>query len=174
MFLKIGTISKTHGLKGEVKVYSSTSFAKQRYKKGNKVYIEDNGEYKEFTVRSFHNIDPLFDCVAFEELPTINDVEKYLKKDLYAVKEEMNLSKSTFFYCDLENCSIIDSKNNVVGIVVKVEEFPAQLTLKCKKISSDSDFFYVPFIDYFIKNVDISEKKITIKEIEGLLWNSKS
>ena len=38
-YLTLGKIVKTIGLKGELKVYSSTDFGAKRYLKGNKVFL---------------------------------------------------------------------------------------------------------------------------------------
>ena len=38
-YLKVGQILKTQGLKGEVRVFSTTSFKDIRYKKGNELFI---------------------------------------------------------------------------------------------------------------------------------------
>jgi len=164
MNLKLGTITKTVGLKGEVKVYSTTSLASRRYKKGNKVYV---GETL-LTIKSYRKLNSDFDVVSFEELPTIESVEPLLKKDILAEKDDSILKKNEFYYVDLENSDIYANNKNI-GKVVSVEEFPSQITLKCK--TNDDKEFYVPFIPQFIFNVDIENKKIDINLIEGMLWD---
>ena len=49
-FLSLGVILKTRGLKGEVKVKSTTDFASTRYKKNAKVFLYD--EKSEQTVEA--------------------------------------------------------------------------------------------------------------------------
>ena len=43
-YLLLGKISKPHGLKGEVKIFSNTDFAKLRYQKGNVVFLLSNNQ----------------------------------------------------------------------------------------------------------------------------------
>ena len=63
--LIIGTILKTQGLKGCVKVFSQTDFAPTRYKKGNNVYIETKqGEEIKVTVSDYYFYQG-FDYVTF-------------------------------------------------------------------------------------------------------------
>jgi len=38
-WFKVGKIVNTHGVKGEVRIVSTTDFADERYEKGNKLYI---------------------------------------------------------------------------------------------------------------------------------------
>ena len=53
------------------------------------------------------------------------------------------------------------------NLVKEVEEFPAQITLRVKSLKGKD--FFVPFIEAFIKNVDVESKKIIIHFMEGML-----
>ena len=48
-----------------------------------------------------------------------------------------------------------------------MEEYPSTITLRIKR-KNNKDFF-VPFVNEFIKKVDIVKKEIIIKVIEGML-----
>ena len=69
-YLTVGTIVKTVGLKGEVKVYPSTSFRDSRFKKGSHLFIidKDNNVLRELTVK-VHRINGSLDQLTFEEVP---------------------------------------------------------------------------------------------------------
>lgn len=166
MYLKLGTIVKQVGLKGELKIYSTTSFAKERFKKGNKVFILINNQYKEFTVKTFRVLNSDFIVVSFEEMSNIEATQDVLKCDLFALKDENILSENQYFYVDLIGCKLISQTGENVGEVIGIEEFPAQTTLSC--IQNGKKYF-VPFISQFILSVDIENKVITINVIEGLL-----
>lgn len=166
MYLKLGTIVKQVGLKGELKIYSTTSFAKERFKKGNKVFILINNQYKEFTVKSFRVLNSDFIVVSFDEMQNIEATKDVLKCDLFALKDENILSENQYFYIDLIGCKLISQTGENVGEVIGIEEFPAQTALSC--IQNGKKYF-IPFISQFILNVDIKNKVITINVIEGLL-----
>ena len=91
------------------------------------------------------------------------------------MKDESILLKNEFYYDDLKDLKVYDEDKKEVGITIEIEEFPANLTLKIKTIEGKISF--VPFNDFFIKNVDLDElfnidlenKTITIHVIEGLL-----
>ena len=72
-----------------------------------------------------------------------------------------------YYFSDLEKCEVFDEDNNLLGKVIKVEEFPAQITLRVK--SKSGKVFFVPFIEQFIIDVNIIDKSIKIKVIEGML-----
>ena len=168
MYLKLGTIVKQVGLKGELRIYSTTSFAKERFKKGNKAFILINGEYKEFTVNTFRVLNSDFIVVSFVELPNLDATKDFLKCEIFALKDQSILSKNQYFYVDLIGCKLLSQNNEDIGKVIGIEEFPAQTTLEC--ICKDKKY-YVPFIDQFILNVDVVNKIIVVNVIEGLLWN---
>ena len=52
-FIEIGKIVNTHGLKGELKIESWSSFDDIRYEKGNIVYLNIHDEYVPFTVATY-------------------------------------------------------------------------------------------------------------------------
>lgn len=166
MYLKIGTIVKQVGLKGEVRVYSTTTFANKRYKKGNTLYIKMDNEYIPVTVNSYRKLNSTFDVVSFNEFGDTHSTDQLLKKEIFGIKDQKYLCKNEFYYDDLLNCQIV-SNDEIVGIVIGIEEFPAQLTLKCT--SSKSVIFFIPFIPEFIKTIDIQNKKIFVELIEGML-----
>ena len=168
-YLKIGKIIDNHGLDGTLKVFNTTDSPKKRYAKGNKVYLynETTDERIEMTVEGFR----LSGQIAFVKLEGINnpeDAKVFKGFEIHTIKDRNDLQVGYYFYDDLVDCTIIDQTKNELGKVIKVEEFPAQITLRVKR-QNGKDFF-VPFVKQFIKKVDIENKKIYIEVIEGMLW----
>ena len=166
-YLTVGRIVKTVGLKGEVKVYPTTHFRGSRFKKSNHVFIFLNNEYKKLIIRS-HRENGNLDIIAFEGLNKIDDVEVYVQKDLFVLKDDSFLANGQYFFVDLENCNVYDEENNYIGKVKKIEEYSSYSTLRISR-ERNKDVL-IPFVKTFIKSVDINEKKIIVKVIEGLLW----
>ena len=167
-YLKIGKIIDSHGLDGTFKVFNTTDSPKKRYAKGNKVYLynESTDERLELTVERFR----LSGQIAFVKLEGIDNPESakdFKGFEIHTIKDRNDLEVGYYFYEDLVGCAIIDQNKNELGKVSKVEEFPAQITLRVKR-SNGKDFF-VPFVKQFIKKVDIDAKKIHIEVIEGML-----
>ncbi len=166
--VELGRIVDSFGLCGDVKILSSTSFADKRYQIGNHVILENpkTKQQETLTVIAYRNqLD--IDIVRFNE---INTKEDALAKKGYLIKAEKDLSllnKNEFYYSDLESCKVIDQDKKELGTVIKVEEFPAQVTLRVK--STTGKEFFVPFVKAFIRNVNIFNKTIEINVIEGML-----
>lgn len=167
-YLTLGKIIKTRGLKGVVKVFSMTDFAKQRYKKGNKVYLynEHTDTRIEATVESY-STNGQVDLVSFKEFIDINMVEKYLGYFIQIKKDEAPKLQSGYYYhSDLIGCSIINQENATIGKVIKVEEFTAQKSLRIEL--ENGKHFLLPFVEPFIKNIDIKNKVINVELIKGM------
>ena len=54
-YLKLGKIIDTFSLDGSVKIFSTTTNQDIRFKKGKKIYIAIEDEYKDFTVNSYRH-----------------------------------------------------------------------------------------------------------------------
>ena len=157
----VGKIVGTHGIKGELKVKSDTSF--DRFKKGNKLYIEKE---EEITINS-HRQHKGMELITINNLTNINDVLCYVGKDLYVPHNREELEDGEFYYEDLIGLDCYDSKDNLIGTVVDLQEVPQGLILEIK---SSVKTILVPFVDEFIVDIDLDNNKLSINEIEGLLW----
>ncbi len=163
---KIGRIVNKKGLKGEVKVISSSDFKDIRFKKGNKLFIDLDGKYKELTVSNWY-VHKNFDIVKFKEFNYVDEVENIINLDLFG--EELNndvLEEDEFFFEDLLNFQIIEDEN-CVGKVVEIFDQVGKTYLKIEK--KDSSKVLLPYVDEFIKEVNLEENKLIIKTIPGLL-----
>ena len=164
-FLTVGRIIKTVGLKGELKIFPTTSFSFARFKKGAILYIEANGEYRKVTVEAKRAKDK-FIILKFNELNDINEAEKYLGNFLLAEKDYSLLKKDEYFYEDLLNCTVYFDNGALIGLVYKIEEYGPYVTLRIKTNKKD---VLIPFVEQYLSNVDIASKKIVINYIEGLV-----
>ena len=167
-YLSLGKIVGPFEIDGTIRVFSTTDNASKRYKKGAEVFLYDEktGQHTKYVVISY-KMSGKFDLVKLEGINTPEKVDEYRNNEIHVLKDTSDLEVGYYFYSDLVGCKILDQNNNELGIVSKVEEFPAQITLRVKR-KNQKDFF-VPFIKQFIISVDIDNKSIIINVIEGLL-----
>ncbi len=167
-YLKVAKILSTVGLKGEVRVYTTSTFKNLRYKKGNSLfYMNENNEYIEIHIKNYRNKEGNIDYLTFEEFDSIEKVEFLLNKELFALKDYKNLKDNEYYYSDLISSTCFDEDNNELGIIKDIKEFNANVSIELKL--NNNKIIYIPFNDFFIKNVDITSKKVIIHVIEGLL-----
>lgn len=174
-YLTLGIIIDSFGVDGTLKIKSSTTKGNVRYKKGNVIFLvsPDQQERIELHVEKYRNSQG----IDFVKVNEINSLEEALSKKHYllqVIKDQNDLEKGEYFFSDLEGCLVIDNENKKeIGKVTTVEEFPAQITLRVKYMNNNKTFF-VPFIEDFIAEVDIENKKIYVNVCKGMLWELKS
>lgn len=168
-YITLGKIVGTFGIKGEVKVYSSSQFSSARYKKGNKVSLfnEKTKDIVTLTIKSYKS-NKNIDIISFEEFNNVNDVEKFINYLVQIEKNSATLPTGYYHYGDLKMCNVYDENDNLIGKVKDIEEYASYQTLRISR-NKDKDVL-VPFVKAFIKNVDLENKKIVIHVLEGLLW----
>lgn len=164
--LTIGRIINTRGLQGELKIASLTDFPMLRYRKGNTVFLEKNGDYIPLVVKHAHH-QPGIDFVQFKGFENINLVQDWMNLYLYAPKADLRLKHGNYFYEDLVGAKVIqDSNQHLYGEVLAVERIANRVNLRVKKI--DQSIMLIPFLDVFIRHVDIETKTIQVHLIEGM------
>ncbi|MCR5185312.1 MAG: ribosome maturation factor RimM [Bacilli bacterium] len=168
-YLLVGTIFDTFGLDGSLKVYSSSNNKDIRYKKGNVFLAVDKDgnerELKLISIRPSHQSANI-DILKFEGINNANEALLLKGYELRVKKDYKDLKEGYFFFSDLLGCDVI-SDGKKIGEVIKVEEFPAQVTLRAK--SNEGKEFFIPFVKAFIKHVDVENKTIDINYMEGML-----
>lgn len=156
----VGKIIGTHGIKGELKVKSDTSF--DRFKVGNVLYVEK--EYP-ITINSVRNHKD-FTLITVNSFTNINDVLDLVNKEIYVNHDRKELKDGEYYYEDIIGLDVFDSNNINRGVVNDIIEVPQGLLLEIKGQEKTS---LIPYVKEFIKEINLSEKKIVINEIEGLL-----
>lgn len=156
----VGKIVGTHGIKGELKVKSDTSF--DRFKKGNVLYIEK----EEKIIINSSRVHKGLHLITINGLTNINDVLMYVNKSIYVPHDRSELEEGEYYYEDLIGLICYDSNKEEIGEVIDLQEVPQGLILE---IRGKEKTILIPYVDEFIEEIDLDNKKILINEIEGLL-----
>lgn len=163
-YVIIGKIVNTFGIKGELKVATSTDFIDDRFLEGSSVYVGD--DYIEFVVKKHHNHKG-FELVTFKDNEDINLVEKYKNCYIYKAKKDIKpLENGEYYFSDLRDLDVYKN-NEIVGKVLRVEESIRNNNLR---ILSNNKEILIPYLPNFIEKVDLENKAIHIQNTEGLLW----
>lgn len=162
--VRIGKIVGTHALKGELKIRSLSDFNEERFQKGKEVFISFENKERAFTIVSvrMHKGNYL---VAFKDHLDINLVEKYIGCFVFATKEEVTLQEDEYFLEDILQCSVY-TKDTCLGKVIDVIDNGRHDILVIdhlgKKVS-------IPYVDAFVKEEDIENKRIVVELIRGMI-----
>ena len=165
--LRVGVISNTHGVRGEVKVFPTTDDA-NRFKKLKNVKLDTKKGYLDLEIQNVKFFKQ-FVIVKFKEFDNINDIEMYKGMDLYVTRDNaVKLAPNENFICDLVGCSIInDEDNSVIGELVDVMLTGANDVYVVK--TPDGKEVLIPVTKECVLDVDIDKKEILVHLLPGLL-----
>ena len=166
-YLRVGVISNTHGIRGEVKVFPTTDDV-NRFKKLKQVFVDTKKEYIELQPTSckfFKNMVIL----KFKGIDNINDVEKYKGMDLLVSREHaVPLEEGEYFIADLINLKVIDEDENEIGILDDVMQTGANDVYIIHLKDSGKEVL-LPVIDECVLDVNIEEGFVKVHILEGLI-----
>lgn len=165
-FLKVGVISSTHGVRGEVKVFPTTDDV-NRFKKLKTVYLDFRGErmlleitgvkfFKQFAILKFKGIDNL------------NDVETYKGCDLYVErKDAVPLKKDEYYIADLIGMKVLTEDGKIFGSLKDVLETGANDVYIVE--TEEYAEVLIPAIKDCILEVDVEGQRMVVHLLEGLI-----
>jgi len=164
-FFKVGIIASTHGLKGEVKVYPTTSDI-SRFNGLEDVIVDTGREHLVLGIQQVKFFKKMV-ILKFKGIDHINDVEKYKGKDLLVTRENaVELGEDEYFIADLIGLKVL-SDGGKTGILVDVIETGANdvYVVDFEEIGQ----VLIPAIKDCILKVDIEERQMEVHLIEGLI-----
>ncbi|MBM6618469.1 ribosome maturation factor RimM [Bacillus suaedaesalsae] len=168
-YFNVGKIVNTHGIRGEVRVISTTDFADERYVKGNTLYIfkENNADPIEVKI-SAHRVHKNFDLLMFDGYTTVNDVEKFKGATLKVSEDQLgDLNEGEFYYHEIIGCVVYSEEGLEIGKVKEIISTGANDVWVLQRIGEKD--VLIPYIEDVVKEIDVENKKIVIHLMEGLL-----
>lgn len=165
--ISIGKILNFHGIKGEVKL-GYTKGKEEQLQNLSVVYAKKSNENIELTIDSirFHKG---FAIVKFKEINSINEVMELKGSIIYTGKDLVSneLKEDEYLTSDLKGLEVFDTEGTKLGVVTGVAENGATDLLSVK--IRDKSTHLVPFVKELVPLVDIENKKIVVKNIDGLI-----
>ena len=165
-FLRVGVISSTHGVRGEVKVFPTTDDP-TRFKKLKEVILDTGREKKTLEieqVKFFKNQVIL----KFKGFANIDEIMPYKGRDLLISREEaLPLGENENFIADLIDMEVVTDEGETLGTLTDVLETGANDVYVVE--TSDGEEVLLPAIRDCILDVNAEEKRMTVHVLEGLL-----
>ena len=164
--LRVGVITTTHGIKGEVKVFPTTDDAK-RFLDLKRIYLDTGKELLSLEIEGVKFFKQ-FVILKFKGINSINDIEKYKNKDLLIDREDaVELEEGEFFIPDLIGLSVITEDGTPFGTLQDVMETGANDVFIVETL--DKKEVLLPYIDDCVKKIDLAEQTIMVHIMKGLL-----
>lgn len=165
-YLRVGVISSTHGIRGEVKVFPTTEDI-NRFKSLKEVILDTGKEYLNLEIQNvkfFKNMAIL----KFKGIDNINDIEKYKGKDLLVTRENaLPLEEGEYYVYDVLGSSVVTEDGKELG---ELKEILATGANDVYVVATpDRKELLIPSIPQCILNVDVEQKVVTVHLLEGMM-----
>lgn len=164
--LRVGVISSTHGVRGEVKVYPTTDDV-NRFKKLKTVILDTGREQMTLHiegVKFFKNMVIL----KFREFHNINDIEKYKGRDLLVTREQaVKLQPNENFIVDLIGLKVVTDEGKDFGTLKDVLQTGANDVYVIE--DQEGKEYLFPAIPQCVLDVNLEEQTVTVHIMDGLL-----
>ena len=163
--LRVGVITTTHGVRGEVKVFPTTDDP-QRFKKLKQVILDDGKQQIDLEISSVKFFKNMV-ILKFKGLDNINDVEKYKQADLLVTRENaVKLQPGEYFIVDLIGLKGISDEGEDLGVLSDVIQTGANDVYVFSK-EGQSDLL-VPKIPDCVKDINLEEGTVLVHLLPGL------
>lgn len=162
-YIFIGKIVSTHGIKGEIKIISDFDFKDKAFKINNNIYM--GKEKCEFIINSYRK-HKNYDMITLEGYNDINKVLPFINEFVYIKETDLLLDDNQYLDSSLIG---LDIYNNDIYLGKIVEIFSPSPNRKVIRFNNNSKYFLVPYMQNFVKTIDLSNKKVVLYSMEGVL-----
>lgn len=156
-YVNVGKIYTTHGLNGEVKVKSNFNYKYKIYVNGFNFYIGKDKEL--YKLRNYRKQNE-YDLLTFETLDNIDKVIKYRGSFLYILRSDIKVD--TYLNSDLIGLNVFYKNKNIGKVSGIFDAGHGNFII-------DISGVFIPKNENFIEKVDLKNKKMIVKNMEGLL-----
>ena len=164
--LKVGVITTTHGVRGEVKVYPTTD-GPERFLELEYVLLDTGRELRKLEIKNVKFFKNLV-ILKFKGVDNINDIEKYKGRDLWIPREEgQELEEDEYYIADLLGMSVVLEDGQEFGTLKDVMETGANDVYIID--SAEHGEVLLPAIKECILDVDLEKNVMTIHLMKGLI-----
>lgn len=161
----IGRVMKSHGIRGEVSIESTTDEPEIRFAVGEVLHGKQGKKEHTLTVKAVRPHKGRL-LIMFEEIPDRTMADSLRGTQFFAPPLETPEGEDGFYDYELEGLRVIhDGKD--IGEVTGVMDGPTQSLLEVRLESGKEAL--IPFVEEIVPEVDLDEGTCTITPPDGLL-----
>lgn len=165
-YVRVGVISSTHGVKGEVKVFPTTDDP-ERFKKLKQVIIETGKDREALEIQGVKFFKNMV-ILKFKGYDNINEIEKHKGRDLLIPREQaVELLPNENFIFDLIGLCVVTDSGEDLGTLTDILKTGANDVYVVKK--KDGKEVLLPAIPDCVLDVNLEEGRVTVHIMDGLL-----
>jgi len=161
--IPLGKIIKPHGVKGELKVFLYNDRS-STLKEGLYIWFKLDEKFVKYSVINLRGVTKKSQILKIKEVDTFDRAMIISKKEFFVSRNDFEeLDENSFYLNDLIGCDVFDEKNQSLGKILDVLNFPANDVLL---ISYEDKEIMVPFVEDFILLFDLDNRLVKLKNFK--------
>ena len=161
--IPLGKIIKPHGVKGELKVFLYNDRS-STLKEGLYIWFKLDEKFVKYSVINLRGVTKKSQILKIKEVDTFDKAMMISKKEFFVSRNDFEeLDENSFYLNDLIGCDVFDEKNQSLGKILDVLNFPANDVLL---ISYEDREIMVPFVEDFILLFDLDNRLVKLKNFK--------
>ena len=164
--IAVGKISKSVGLKGEVRVSLLTD-SPDRFRTLKSAWIgSEEATATRYKIQSVR-VSPAAVVMQIEEVQTRTAADSLRGQFVFvADKDEVKPKKGSYFIHEIVGMTVVDEAGELIGTVREVMQLPAN---DVWVVTSGEKEYLIPAIKEVIRSVDVGRKTVVVRPMEGML-----
>ncbi len=163
---RVGVITSTHGLRGEVKVFPTTDDP-ARFKDLKQVILAAKREKLVLEIESVRFFKQ-FVIIKFKGIDDINEVERHKGAELWITREQaVPLEEGEYFIADLIGLSVVTDEGAFLGTLTEVLQTGANDVYEVQMENGKKAL--LPVTEECVLDVDLEKSEVLVHVLDGLL-----
>ena len=159
-WIPVGRVTRTHGLKGELKFFPADQ---------DDLVVQKDQQIRlgetTFKIKSVRGVKSPF-IVKFEGVDSIEAAQSLSGQEVLVAKEDFeSLPEGEYYRFEIEGLKAFDDTGKYYGVI---EEIIATGSNDVYVVRWDGKEWLVPMIDSVVQNIDLEEGKLIFHCVEGL------
>jgi len=159
-WIPVGRVTRTHGLKGELKFYPADQ---------DDLVIQSDQQIRlgetRFKIKSVRGAKSPF-IVKFEGIDSIEAAQSLLGQEVLVDREDFeSLPEGEYYRFDIEGLKVFDDTGKYYGVIEDIIETGSNDVYVVRE--NDKEWL-VPMIDSVVQSIDLEQGKLMFHCVEGL------
>jgi 16S rRNA processing protein RimM len=163
-FISVARITKTQGLKGEVRIEQLLE-DDAVFDAGQRVVLSGKTAERETEIELFRRQHGR--CVVkFQGIDTISEAEKYIGAEVKIPANDLPAPQEGWYYTfQLKGCEVFATDGEYIGIITDVLDSGGSEILKVDRGNEET---LIPFAQSYLTNIDLDQRRIEVDLPEDL------
>jgi 16S rRNA processing protein RimM len=163
-WIPLGAVTGAHGLRGTLRVKQFNADSELLLEL-QEIALRVQGELQFHRLSSAREVNKGL-LIDLEAVGSVEAAEALRGAELCVPRELLpELGEGEFYFVDLEGLPVFSTDGAQVGVVERVQEYPASEVLR---VQSDVGVYEVPMREPYLVEVDVEARRVVVAELDDL------